>query len=76
MLKSKLGAPEVEALERMLKEWEVHRADCTPTQRLGFTRLSKQGRVIIKRGVYFVPRDLTEDEFNAWFVWFEKALGI
>ena len=71
-----LSVEEVDALERLLNEWEVSRADCTPIERVGFFRLKKKGKVELRRGVYFMPSNLTNKEFDAWFVWFEDVLGI
>ena len=73
---SKLDVPELEALELLLRNWEVHRADCSPMERLGLTRLKKQGKLRIKRGVYYAPKFTSWDEFEAWFDWFYSALGI
>jgi len=71
-----LSVPEIDALERLLREWEVQRATCTPMERLGFHRLKKKGRVRINRGVYLPPKDLRGEEFDEWFRWFEVSLGI
>ena len=71
-----LSVEEIDALERLLKDWEVPRADCTPMERVGFFRLKKQGKVELRRSVYFMPGDLTSEEFDAWFDWFYDALGI
>ena len=76
MTKTDLDVPELDALERLLNEWEVKRADCTPMERLGFSRLKKRGLVQIKRGVYLRPDHRTDQEFDAWFDWFYDALGI
>lgn len=75
-MKSDLTVPEIDALERLMKEWEVRRADCTPMERVGFYRLKKKGHVRIKKGTYLMPGGLTEDEFDAWFFWLEDALGL
>lgn len=71
-----LDAPEVDALERLLREWQVTRVSCSPLERLGFYRLKKNGRVRIQRGVYYAPKLESEEEFNEWFKWFEVSLGI
>ena len=73
---SKLDVPELEALELLLRNWEVLRADCSPMERLGLTRLKKQGKLRINRGVYYAPEFKTGTEFDAWFDWFYDALGI
>ena len=71
-----MSVPEIDALERLLKEWEVRRVTCTPMERLGFFRLKKKGKVELRRGVYFAPARLTGEEFDLWFDWFYAALGI
>lgn len=71
-----LSVEEIDALERLLKEWEVPRADCTPMERVGFFRLKKKGKVELRRSVYFMPGNLTNEEFDAWFVWLDEVLGI
>lgn len=76
MTKIELSVEEIDALERLLKEWEVPRADCSPMERVGFFRLKKKSKVELRRGVYFMPRNLTNEEFDAWFVWLEDVLGI
>ena len=73
---SELGVPELDALELLLRNWEVIRADCTPMERTGLTRLKRQGKLRINRGVYYIPKFKTGAEFEAWFDWFYAALGI
>ena len=45
-------------------------------ERLGLTRLKKQGKLRIYKGVYYAPKFKTGDEFEAWFDWFYAALGM
>lgn len=71
-----MSVPEIDALERLLREWEVQRATCTPMERLGFHRLKKKSRVRIRRGVYYAPKFENGIQFDEWFEWFEVALGI
>ena len=71
-----LSVEETEALERLLREWEVRRVDCTPMERVGFYRLTKKGKVRIHKGTYLMPSNLTNEEFDAWFIWIEDVLGI
>jgi|TARA_R100000482_G_scaffold77190_1_gene30077 hypothetical protein len=75
-MRSDLTVPEIDALERLMKEWEVKRADCTPMEKLGFHRLKKKGHVRIKKGTYLMPCDLTDEEFDAWFFWLEDVLEL
>ena len=76
MTTNEVTVPEIDALERMLREWAVCRADCTPMERLGFHRLKKKGKVRIQRGVYLAPKDMRGEEFDEWFRWLEVSLGI
>ena len=76
MTPTELTVPEIDALERLLREWSVCRLDCTPMERLGFHRLKKKGRVRIHRGMYLAPKDMRDKEFDEWFRWFEVSLGI
>jgi len=75
-MKSDLTVPEIDALERLMKQWEVQRADCTPMERIGFYRLKKRGHVRINRGTYYMPTGLSPAEFDAWFFWLEDVLGL
>tara|TARA_R100001510_G_scaffold19527_1_gene17023 strand:+ start:8142 stop:8378 length:237 start_codon:yes stop_codon:yes gene_type:complete len=75
-MSTSLSVEEIDALERLLKEWEVPRADCTPMERVGFFRLKKKGRVELRSSVYFMPSNLTWEGFDDWFMWFEVSLGI
>jgi len=45
-------------------------------EKTGLTRLKKQGKLRIRRGVYYAPEFKTGAEFEAWFDWFYDALGI
>ena len=76
LIQTDLDVPELEALEMLLRYWEVRRADCTPMERLGLTRLKKQGKLRIQRGVYYTPKFANGEEFDAWFEWFYAALNI
>ena len=64
------------ALEKLLRDWDVLRKDCTREEKAGFRALKKQGLVRLNRGVYRCPCFSSEEEFYAWFSWFELAIGI
>lgn len=71
-----LSVEEIDALERLLREWEVRRLDCTPMERVGFFRLKKKGKVELRRGVYHAPLFENGSQYEEWFQWFEVSLGI
>jgi len=73
---SELTVPEFAALERLLCEWEVPAADCTPMEKAGFVSLKNQGRVKLISGTYMGLGFTTGEEFDLWFQWFEKVLGL
>tara|TARA_R110000824_G_scaffold74892_2_gene190209 strand:+ start:6624 stop:6887 length:264 start_codon:yes stop_codon:yes gene_type:complete len=73
---SELTVPETAALERLLFEWEVPAADCTPMERAGFAALKNKGRVNLEDGKYTGPGFTSPDEFDSWFQWFDRVLGL
>jgi len=64
------------ALEKLFRDWDVKRKDCTRQEKAGFRVLKRRGLVRLNRGVYRCPLFLNGEEFDAWFDWFEICIGI